>query len=105
MKKKKDPFEEMFGKKPKKGYKFTHVDVTVTDNDCFKGFDIEWFASGIGFGHVWYGWGLDMNRLKYYPQQQGFYADTEHMSEEFVQALLKVAAPKIAELIVKHDRK
>lgn len=99
-----DIFEKVFGKKPKKGYKFTHVEVSLTDNDCFKGFCIAWSAKGIGFGEVFFGWGLDMERLKDFPHQQGFYLSTEHMGAEFIQALIKKAAPKIAELILKHER-
>ena len=101
MKKTKDIFEKAFGKKPKKGYKFTYVEVTLTDSSVFKGFDIAWSAKGIGFGHVWFGWGIDKEYLKDFPKQQGFYLDTECMSDEFVKALMKKAMPQITDLLLK----
>lgn len=101
---KKDPFEKAFGKAPKKGYKFSSVEVSVIDNDSFKGFDIAWSAVGIGFGHVVMAWGLDMKLLKDSPDQQGFYTGTEYMSDAFVQALMKKAAPLFADIIIKHDK-
>lgn len=52
-----DIFEKAFGKAPETGYEFTDIEVEVVDNDCFKGFDIGWCAKGVGFGHVWLGWG------------------------------------------------
>lgn len=93
--------EKLFGKAPKKGYKFTHVDVTLTDNDVFKGFHIQWGAKGVGFGEVFFGWGIDKEVLKDFPKQQGFYLDTECMSDEFIQALMKKALPKMTALILK----
>lgn len=99
-----DIFEKAFGKAPEKGYKFGTVQVDLIDNNCFKGFDISWSAYGYGFGHVWIGWGLDMERLKDYPNQQGFYTDSECMSKEFLEALMKEAAPKIAKIIIDFDR-
>lgn len=102
-KKPKDIFENIFGKTPKKGYHFSSVNVTLIDNDYFKGFVISWSAIGIGFGEVTLTWGLDKERLKEFPNQQGFHTDTECMSNDFVEALMKKAAPKFAELIIKHD--
>ena len=99
-----DIFERAFGKAPESGYIFRHVEVEVVDNDCFKGLMLKWSAQGIGFGEVWLGWGLDMVHLKEHPNQQGFHTDTEHMSEEFMEALLKEAAPKIAKVYIEHDR-
>ena len=98
-----DVFEKIFGKAPKTGYDFKSVDVEVIDSSWMKGFSIKWLAAGIGFGEVFVGWGVDTEYLKDFPRQQGFHADTELMSDEFVQALMKEAAPKIAELIIKHD--
>lgn len=99
-----DPFESIFGKAPDSGYKFLAVEVELIDNPCFKGFDIAWSAQGIGFGHVTFAWGLDLEYLKDFPKQHGFHTDTECMSQEFVQALLIEAAPKMAALLCKHDR-
>lgn len=98
-----DIFEKIFGERPKKGYKLRSIDITVVDTDAFKGFNIVWMAQGIGFGEVFVGWGLNHPNLKDFPEQQGFHADTEFMSEKFVQALMKEAAPKIAEIIIKND--
>lgn len=99
-----DPFENIFGKKPKKGYKFVSVEVDIVDNSRFKGFDISWTAQGVGFGHVFLGWGIDLIALKDYPDQQGFYSDTEFMDDEFVKSLMKEAAPKIAKIIINADK-
>lgn len=99
----KDSFEKAFGKAPESGYEFKHIEIEIVDNATFKGFDIGWSASGIGFGHVWFGWGLDVEALKEYPNQKGFYTDSEYMSDEFIQALMKEVAPKLAEIIIKHD--
>jgi len=96
-------FEKAFGKAPDKGYEFKEVQVEVIDTDAFKGFDISWCASGIGFGHVSIAWGMGERVLKDSPRQYGFHCSTEYMSKEFVQALMKEAAPKIAGIIVKHD--
>ena len=106
MAKKKEPkdiFEKAFGKAPKKGYKFRHVATTLIDNDCFKGFVIQWSAQGVGFGELTFTWGLDMERLKDYPKQQGFHCDSECMSDEFIHALMKKAAPQIAEILIKYE--
>lgn len=100
-KKVKDLTEELFGKKPKKGFKFKYVDIELVDSENFKGFLIRWFAHGIGFGEVWLGWGLDTQELKEYPKQIGFHSSTECMSEEFLKAVMKKAIPKIIELMLK----
>lgn len=104
-KSKKNPFENMFGKRPKKGYRFRYVEVEVIDNENFKGFDIGWSASGIGFGHVSVVWGISDHIKNDWPKQYGFHVDTEGMSDKFIQALMKKAAPKIAELIIQTDLK
>jgi hypothetical protein len=36
----KDPIEKIFGKKPKKGFKFKEVTVELIDSEDYKGFDI-----------------------------------------------------------------
>jgi hypothetical protein len=97
-----DVFEKMFGKAPETGYRFTAVEVTLTDNDTFKGFNIDWTAAGIGFGGMWFGWGLDKEHLKNFPKQQGFHLSTECMKDEFVEALLKEAMPQIVQILIKH---
>jgi hypothetical protein len=97
--------EKAFGSKPKKGYKFTAIEVTSYDTVDFKGLDIGWAASGIGFGHVTISWGVSDRIRKEWPKQYGFHCDTECMSQEFVEALIRAAAPKIAELITKNDSK
>lgn len=105
-KKKEEPdiFEKAFGKAPKKGFKFVRVEVTLTDNEVFKGFNIAWTAKGIGFGEMWFGWGLDVERLKEYPQQRGFHLSTECMGPDFVKALMKEAMPQIVEIMLKHEK-
>lgn len=100
----KDVFEGLFGKRPKKGFKFTHVEVEIIDNKDFKGFDIGWSAQGIGFGHVAISWGVGNYVKRNWPQQYGFYVNTENMSDEFIHALMKKALPKITELMLKHKR-
>lgn len=98
------PIEKAFGKPPKKGYKFLATETILVDNDTFKGFVVKWSAQGIGFGECFFGWGLECERLKEFPKQQGFHLDTECMSDEFVDALLKEAYPQILELMLRHRR-
>lgn len=99
----KNLWEKVFGKEPEKGYKFHGTKVEVVDSDIFKGFVIHWSAAGIGFGQVFVGWGLNVKKLKSYPKQQGFHTDTECMSQEFVEALMKEVAPELAKIITEKD--
>ena len=99
-----DPLEKAFGKAPETGYDFKYVDIELVDSGWMKGFLIKWGAAGVGFGQVFVGWGIDMEYLKEYPKQQGFHSDTEYMSDEFIQALMKEAAPKLAEIIINGDK-
>lgn len=106
MTKKKEPkdiWEKVFGKEPKNGFKFVSVAVSLTDNEVFKGFNIQWTAKGIGFGEMWFGWGLDCKELVEYPKQRGFHISTECMGPEFVKALMKEALPQIVEIMLKHE--
>jgi len=98
----KDIFEKLFGKAPETGYEFTSVEVALTDNSVFKGFNIDWSAKGVGFGGMWFGWGVDKESLKDFPAQQGFHLSSECMSDEFVEALLKEAMPQMVQILLKH---
>ena len=93
-----DIFEDLFGKKPKEGYEFTHSEVKLLDSDRFKGFLISWGAKGVGFGELFYGWGVDADLKKY--NQYGFHSDTENMNAEFVGALLDEVGPQMINLIM-----
>lgn len=105
MSKKKTTVQKLFGTAPKKGYKFSSVEVKLTDNNTFKGFLIQWSAVGIGFGELWWGWGIDLEKLKEYPHQQGFHLSTESMSDEFVTALMKKALPKITKILLTCEKR
>jgi len=97
-----DVWEKAFGKAPRKGYIIKNTEVELVDNDTFKGFIVNWVAQGIGFGQLFFGWGLDVERLKDYPKQRGFHCSTECMSDEFVEAVIKKAQPQILEIMCKH---
>jgi hypothetical protein len=94
-----DVIEKAFGKSPEKGYKFKYVDVEIC-NTWFKGFIIRWGAYGIGFGEFTFGFGTKPE----YKEQYGFYTDSELMSEEFAQALMKEALPQMVKKIMEYDR-
>lgn len=58
-----------------------------------QGIDISW-SSSMGFGHLTFG--IDDGK---------WYADTEYMSQAFVEALLIKAAPDLAAIISKLDKR
>ena len=86
-KKKKDIFESLFGKSPKKGYEFTSIKVEPWHNEDFGGIVISWSARGIGFGEVTFSFKNGKIEM-----------DTECMSNEFVLALLAHSIPKLIKL-------
>lgn len=96
--------EKAFGVRPKTGYEFRDIDVKVMDSPEFKGLNIAWSATGMGFGNVTIAWGMGEKIKNEWPKQYGFHCSTECMSEEFVKALVIAAAPKIATLIMSSER-
>lgn len=97
-----DIFEKAFGKAPDEGYIFRSTEVELVDNTRFKGFILRWSAQGIGFGEVFYGFGLGEDLKQY--NQHGFHCSTECMSAEFVAALLDECGPQMVDLLMKHKR-
>lgn len=79
-KKTKDIFEKLFGEKPKKGY-----EITYTNTSCgWRAIVIQWSAKGIGFGD-----------LAIVFENGVIYAETECMSKEFCDAVIKKACENL----------
>ena len=86
-KKKKDIFEELFGKQPKTGYTFNCIQVSPYQNEKFAGINIAWSAKGVGFGEV--NFSIKEGKIE---------MDTECMSNEFIIALLAQAIPHLIKI-------
>ena len=81
-----------------KKYNFTYIEIDVLDG-WWKGIRITWGCEDVGFGELMYGFGVDVEDSRH-----GFDVDTEGMDEEFINALLTEAAPKLAKLLHEHRR-
>lgn len=79
-KKEVDFFTKAFGKKPKKGYKFTGLGYSFG----FRSIVISWSCQGVGFG-----------QLALIFDETGLKIDSECMSNEFVLAALKEAIKRL----------
>ncbi len=80
IKKEKDIFEKLFGKKPKKGYKYNSLDFNLG----WRSVVISWSCAGVGFGEM---------ALIF--TEKGMEIDSECMSKEFVVATLKETIKRI----------
>jgi len=76
----KDPIEEIFGKKPKKGYKFNAIQIDT----YVSGIVIKWSAQGIGFGELTLIVDGDMIRI-----------DNEGMNKKFCDAVIRQAVKEL----------
>jgi len=77
----KDPIEEIFGKRPKKGYKITYTKVETYSSDKSSGIIVNWSAQGIGFG-----------QLTIYFKYGVINIDNEGMSKAFCDEVIKKAS-------------
>jgi hypothetical protein len=66
------------------------VDVSFYSGDGYSGIDIGWSLQGVGFGHLYFG-----------HRGGKWIADTECMSKESIAKIIEMAAPVIAEKLLK----
>ena len=81
---------------PLEGYHFDYLKVYHYNTKHLEGFQIKWIVKGIGNGSLAYGFSKERKK---------FFVDTECMDKEFIAVVLSAAAPKMAELLLKLEKR